>query len=63
VNQLPKFAYDPAKGRFRGWLKVTTHHLMAGLKRQWPVVSVDGPGTLDEVEAREDLWERPGGRI
>jgi RNA polymerase sigma factor (sigma-70 family) len=58
VNQLPKFEYDPVKGRFRGWLKVTTHHLMADLKRRWARDSNDASGALDEVAAREDLWER-----
>ena len=32
VNRLRTFEYDPARGRFRGWLKTLTHRLMADLK-------------------------------
>ena len=64
VDQLRKFEYDPASGRFRGWLKVTTHRLMADLKKRWPANSAsDGSGSLDEVAAREDLWERLAGQF
>lgn len=59
----PTFVYDPAKGRFRGYLKVCTYRaLTAHLERQSKVQGV----SLDQVSPNEvaieqiwnDLWER-----
>jgi RNA polymerase sigma factor (sigma-70 family) len=58
VARLKTFEYDPAKGRFRGWLKTLTHRLMADLKEAMPPDLPDGEAYLDEAEARVDLFDR-----
>jgi RNA polymerase sigma factor (sigma-70 family) len=58
VACLRKFEYDPAQGRFRGWLKTLTNRLMADLKRSAPSEVSDGEAVLDQAEARTDLFER-----
>jgi RNA polymerase sigma-70 factor (ECF subfamily) len=58
VERLKTFEYDPARGRFRGWLKTLTQRLMADLKRAIRPTSSEGQDSLDEAEAREDLFKR-----
>jgi RNA polymerase sigma-70 factor (ECF subfamily) len=59
VFRMMTFEYDPAKGRFRGWLKTVTHNVMARLKReQWPQVEGDEKFPLDFLQAGEDLFAR-----
>jgi RNA polymerase sigma-70 factor (ECF subfamily) len=59
VFRMMTFEYDPAKGRFRGWLKTVTHNLMARLKReQWPQVEGDEETPPDFLQAGEDLAAR-----
>jgi RNA polymerase sigma factor (sigma-70 family) len=51
------YQYRPERGRFRGWLKTVTHHLMADLKRgRWPVCA--DAEALDRLEAHLDLEAR-----
>jgi RNA polymerase sigma-70 factor (ECF subfamily) len=60
VRKLPEFAYDPAKGTFRGWLRTVTlnalsHYLQA---QRRPGQASGHPADLDalaSVEAHEDL--------
>src|SRR5262249_48837172 len=59
VRKLPEFAYDPASGNFRGWLRtVTLHALHDYLEAQRRPGRGSGkaatPDVLDCVEARED---------
>jgi DNA-directed RNA polymerase specialized sigma24 family protein len=58
VFRMVKFEYDPKEGRFRGWLKTVTHHLMAKLKREVFEQVPDEDSPLDSVEAGEDLAAR-----
>jgi RNA polymerase sigma factor (sigma-70 family) len=58
VDRMKTFEYDPAKGRFRGWLKTLTNRLMADVKRAAPRIVPDGEAHLAEAEAREDLFDR-----
>jgi RNA polymerase sigma factor (sigma-70 family) len=58
VGRLRTFEYDPARGRFRGWLKTLTNRLMADLKRApHPDLPVD-ESVLEQAEAGQDLFER-----
>ena len=59
ARRLRTFEYEPAAGRFRGYLKTVTRRLMSDLKerkRSWR--AIDGDGLIEEVEARQDLWDR-----
>jgi RNA polymerase sigma-70 factor (ECF subfamily) len=58
VDRLRTFEYDPAKGRFRGWLKTVTNRLMSDLKTLAPTLVPDDDPCLDQAEARLDLYER-----
>jgi len=59
ARRLRTFEYQPAKGRFRGFLKTVTNNLMADLKEKdrghW---AVNGDGLVEQVEASEDLEAR-----
>jgi RNA polymerase sigma-70 factor (ECF subfamily) len=54
-SKSPTFTYDPSKGRFRGYLKVCTHHA-AQRRRQASKDLASDPSRLDEV-AIDHLWE------
>ena len=58
VDRLRTFEYDPARGRFRGWLKTLTNRLMSDLKTIAPTAVPDDDTCLDQAEARQDLYER-----
>jgi RNA polymerase sigma factor (sigma-70 family) len=58
VDGLKGFEYDPAKGRFRGWLKTLTNRLMADLKRRKLFDVPDSEAVLDQAEAHVDLVDR-----
>jgi len=59
ARRLRTFEYEPAAGRFRGYLKTVTQRLMADLKEKeqgrW---AVNGDGLIEEVEATVDLKAR-----
>ena len=58
VFRMVQFEYDPAKGRFRGWLRTVTHNLMAKWKKEvFPQVDQD-QDPLASLEAGEDLAAR-----
>jgi RNA polymerase sigma-70 factor (ECF subfamily) len=61
VASAGAFDYDPRRGRFRGWLKTVTRHLMADLGRRPPLpgkgVALDHPEAVAR-EARLDLEQR-----
>jgi RNA polymerase sigma factor (sigma-70 family) len=63
VTSLKTFVYEPGPGKFRGWLKTVTRHLMTSLKRKKRRVlpAVGGDAISDapnEAEALNDLTER-----
>src|SRR6516165_8332502 len=61
VTSAGSIDYDPRRGRFRGWLKTVTHHLMADLKRRHPMRGQGGSSEHPDVaaqEARLDLEQR-----
>jgi RNA polymerase sigma-70 factor (ECF subfamily) len=58
VDRLRTFEYDPARGRFRGWLKTLTNRLMSDLKKLAPIPVPDDDPCLAQAEARRDLYER-----
>jgi len=58
VDRLRTFEYDPARGRFRGWLKTLTNRLMSDLKTIASTAVPDDDTCLDQAEARRDLYER-----
>jgi RNA polymerase sigma factor (sigma-70 family) len=58
IDGLKKFEYDPARGRFRGWLKTLTNRLMADLKGSTPSEVPDAEAILAQAEARTDLFDR-----
>ncbi len=53
VFAMRTYRYMPERGRFRGWLKTTTHRLMAELKRDADRACV-GDGDLDRFESPPD---------
>ena len=61
-SQAPKFVYDPAKGRFRGYLKVCTFRAMQRLVggktrfREVPLDRVD-PEQVEVEQVWNDIWE------
>jgi RNA polymerase sigma factor (sigma-70 family) len=57
VARLKKFEYNPAIGRFRGWLKTVTNRVMADLKDVIPPAARDTEAVLDHAMARVDLFE------
>jgi DNA-directed RNA polymerase specialized sigma24 family protein len=63
INALPDFKYDPSKGKFRGWLKTVTVHVLDDLRderRKSIAVSQNDSLllALEGLEAREDLADR-----
>jgi RNA polymerase sigma factor (sigma-70 family) len=54
VFVMRSYTYQPDKGRFRGWLKTVTNHMMAELKRSSNRVVVDSEA-LEGAEAPIDL--------
>jgi RNA polymerase sigma-70 factor (ECF subfamily) len=58
VARLKTFEYDPARGRFRGWLKTLTNRLMRDLKRSARVDHFVDDSFLEQAEAGQDLYER-----
>jgi RNA polymerase sigma-70 factor, ECF subfamily len=54
---MRSYTYQPEKGRFRGWLKTVTYHLMADLKRSSKRVVVDFEA-LEGALAPIDLNDR-----
>lgn len=59
----PRFAYDPSKGRFRGYLKACVRNRLRQSRRN-PMVSIDSPGFAGDApeqeadEAWDQEWER-----
>ena len=56
------FRYDPAKGRFRGWLKTVVRHAVTDFLRDRAKGDrrAGDPAALDQVEAVGDLISRLG---
>ena len=64
----PTFVYDPAKGRFRGYLKTCACHVMRNRAAAWRAGDFGTPGqvSLDRVNAAaleveqiwNDVWEQ-----
>jgi RNA polymerase sigma-70 factor, ECF subfamily len=62
IDRLRTFEYDPAKGRFRGWLKTVTNRLMSDLKGKEAGARVlSSDYFLAQVEAGQDLHDRLAG--
>jgi RNA polymerase sigma factor (sigma-70 family) len=57
VFVMRSYVYQPEKGRFRGWLKTVTYHLMADLKRSSKRFVVDFEA-LEGALAPIDLHDR-----
>lgn len=57
-QKLPAFRYDPARGRFRGWLRTVTLNRWRELARRRTVPTAGGDG-LHDVPApdSEAFWE------
>lgn len=55
-SKSPTFQYDPAKGRFRGYLKTCAYHAASRRAAARARNGAKGPAHLDEV-AIEHLWE------
>ena len=62
-SKSPTFAYDPSRGRFRGYLKTCTCHVLR--KRARPVGATAGvpleridPEALEVEQAWDDVWEQ-----
>jgi RNA polymerase sigma-70 factor (ECF subfamily) len=57
-QKLPAFRYDPARGRFRGWLRTVTVNRWRELHRRRTVPTVGGDG-IDDVPApaADAFWE------
>jgi RNA polymerase sigma-70 factor (ECF subfamily) len=60
LRKLPTFAYDPARGTFRGWLRTLTLHALDDYlqARRRPGAGSGDPAALEALqsaEAREDL--------
>lgn len=56
----PRFVYDPARGRFRGYLKACVARALSRFRH---VISRNGPVPIDELEvpderSDDDLWEK-----
>ncbi|HYE33667.1 MAG TPA: sigma-70 family RNA polymerase sigma factor [Methylomirabilota bacterium] len=66
AQEMPGFRYDPAKGSFKGWLKLVTRRRIADYFRSRRVerekVVSQGPGEALEEEQwsneLDDLWEQ-----
>jgi RNA polymerase sigma factor (sigma-70 family) len=59
IKCLKSFEYEPAKGRFRGYLKTVTYRLMQDLKeRADHRLPIDSDAVADDAPARIDLWDR-----
>ena len=59
----PRFVYDPAKGRFRGYLKMCTFHAVQrrlGREAKFRGVPLDevDPAALEVEQVWSDLWEQ-----
>lgn len=57
---MPKFEYDPTKGRFRGYLRSTTLHAISRRSRQsGRAVGLENSETADDAASGEndDHWE------
>jgi RNA polymerase sigma-70 factor (ECF subfamily) len=62
VQKLRKFAYDPRKGSFRGWLKTLTQHAWCDYLQSRQRIGVASANyeilqRLEALEAREDLLQ------
>ena len=55
-SKSPTFTYDPTKGRFRGYLKVCTHHAAQRKRQASHKTIASDPSRLDDV-AIDHLWE------
>jgi RNA polymerase sigma-70 factor, ECF subfamily len=59
MSRMKAFEYKPQEGRFRGYLKTTTHRLMAELKERVARIPVISDEEVPiESEVRQDLWDR-----
>jgi len=62
-NAMPAFEYDPARGRFRGYLKTCTMHtIQRRASKEYrfksvPIENVD-PSDLEVDHLWNDIWER-----
>ena len=59
---MPAFRYDPAKGKFRSYLKtVTLHAIFRSSRQKGPALSLEQVGTaVDAAAADDDIdgdWE------
>jgi RNA polymerase sigma factor (sigma-70 family) len=57
--RMRNFAYDPARGSFRGWLKTVVRHAVGDfVQREARVRGVADPAALEQVAAVDDLLTR-----
>lgn len=61
--RVPTFVYDPAKGRFRGYLKVCTYRAIAkrfGAARKLPLMSLEAAdeNAFAVEQAWNEVWDR-----
>ena len=62
-NAMPRFEYDPSRGRFRGYLKACTMHSMqrrASKQFRFKSVAIEDvdPSDLEVDHLWNDIWER-----
>lgn len=58
-RKLPEFHYDPARGRFRGWLRTVTLNRWRELVRRRTVLTANGDGLSDApAPEAEAFWDR-----
>lgn len=71
VGELRRFDYQPARGKFRAWLRTVTRNVVHDLARQWPTegrgdvagqlhsLAAPQPGPADRLyEALEEAWRQ-----
>jgi RNA polymerase sigma-70 factor (ECF subfamily) len=61
TKSMPGFRYDPAKGKFRSYLKTVTLHAILRRSRQgpgeMPLLSSDGSVSRAVEDETEEVWE------
>lgn len=62
-SAIPRFEYDPSRGRFRGYLKTCTMHTIqrrASRSQHFKSVAIDevDPADLEVEHLWNDIWER-----
>jgi RNA polymerase sigma-70 factor (ECF subfamily) len=58
LGNLPKFSYDPQKGRFRAWLRTVTSNKLREKKRRRSETFVESQrAALEPEDDRSPFWE------